>query len=128
GWSRRERRRRAAELLATVGLDASLGDRWPDELSTGEQQRVGLARALVLDPPLLLLDEPTSALDPISRRRFQDELARLARELGRTIVLVTHDVEEAVRLADRIAVLEAGRLLQVGSASELRARPATPLV
>ena len=109
-----------------MGLDpATYRDRAPHELSTGEQQRVALARALVLDPPVLLLDEPTSALDPVTRRRFQEELAKLR---GKTVLLVTHDMEEATRIADRIAVLESGKLVQEGPPEELRLRPATPLV
>ncbi|HZU96738.1 MAG TPA: ATP-binding cassette domain-containing protein [Planctomycetota bacterium] len=129
GWDRARRLRRARELLSLVGLEPSrFGDRSPDELSTGEQQRVALARALALDPPILLLDEPTSALDPVTRARFQEELARLQDEVRKTLVLVTHDMEEARRLADRVAVLEAGRLLQVGTIDELRDRPAHALV
>jgi osmoprotectant transport system ATP-binding protein len=129
GWDREKRRRRARELLALVGLaPGRFGDRTPDELSTGEQQRVALARALVLDPPILLLDEPTSALDPVTRARFQEELVRLQHQVRKTLVLVTHDMEEARRLADRVAVLEAGRLLQVGTIDELRQRPAHALV
>jgi osmoprotectant transport system ATP-binding protein len=126
GWKRAAMRRSSDELLARLGLEpATYRDRYPDELSTGEQQRVALARALVLDPKILLLDEPTSALDPVTRRRFQDELAKLR---GRTVVLVTHDIDEARRLADRIAVLDQGKLVQVGAPEDLRLRPATTLV
>jgi osmoprotectant transport system ATP-binding protein len=129
GWGRARRRRRAADLLALAGLDPGrFGDRLPAELSSGEQQRVGLARALVLDPPIVLMDEPTGALDPVSRDAFQRELARLQRELAKTVVLVTHDLAEAERLASRIAVLDAGRLVQVGAPRELRTRPANAFV
>jgi osmoprotectant transport system ATP-binding protein len=129
GWEKSRRRCRADELLALVGLEPGrFRDRFPDELSSGEQQRVALARALVLDPGVLLLDEPASALDPITRGRFQEELERLHRALRKTIVLVTHDVDEAERLADRVAVLERGRLVQVGRPGDLREWPATPLV
>lgn len=129
GWRRARRRARARELLALVGLDPDRhGPRLAHELSAGEQQRGGLARALALDPAVLLLDEPTGALDAVTRERLQGELERLVRELGRTVVLVTHDLGEARRLAARIAVLDAGRLHQAGTWDELARAPATPFV
>jgi len=118
---------RVDELLALVQLQpARFRDRLPAELSGGEQQRVGIARALAAEPPLVLLDEPFGALDPLTREALQDAFRKLQRELRFTAVFVTHDVVEAVLLADRIAVLRAGRLLQVGTASELRKAPADP--
>ena len=124
GWDVARRRERARDRLALVGLDP---DRFaplqPRELSGGERQRVGLARALAADPPVLLMDEPFSALDPLTRRRLQDEFRELQRRLGTTVVLVTHDVPEALRLGDRIAVMDAGRVLQSGSPAGIRAAP-----
>jgi osmoprotectant transport system ATP-binding protein len=128
GVPRAKRLGRTAELLELVGLDRKHAARRPRELSAGEQQRGGIARALALDPPVLLMDEPTGALDAVTRDRLQGELVRLQRELGKTVVLVTHDLEEARRLASRIAVLDAGRLLQVGSWEELARAPASSFV
>jgi osmoprotectant transport system ATP-binding protein len=129
GWGRKRSRERASELLERVGLPAELGARYPAELSGGQQQRVGVARALAADPPILLMDEPFSAVDPIVRAELQEELLRLQRELAKTIVFVTHDIHEATRLGDRIAVLgERGRLAQFGSPEELLARPADEFV
>lgn len=122
GWPASRRHQRATELLALVGLDPEQhGIRFPAELSGGQRQRVGFARALVVDPPILLMDEPFAALDPPTRRRLQGELKEILHRLRKTVVLVTHDVDEAFLLADRIAVLEDGRLLQTGTAAELRA-------
>jgi len=124
GWPESRRRERARELLALVHLEpdrfASLR---PSQLSGGERQRVGLARALAADPPLLLMDEPFGALDPLTRRRVQDEFKALQGRLAKTVVLVTHDVPEALRLADEIAVMDRGRVLQRGSPREIRERP-----
>jgi len=129
GWSARDIAARVDELLRLVGLDPDeFRERPPDRLSGGQAQRVGLARALAARPELLLLDEPFGALDPVTRERLQDWFARLRRELGTTTVFVTHDVVEALLLGDRIAVLDAGRLLQVGTPQELFARPADPVV
>jgi osmoprotectant transport system ATP-binding protein len=129
GWSARDIAARVDELLRLVGLDpGEFRERPPDRLSGGQAQRVGLARALAARPELLLLDEPFGALDPVTRERLQDWFARLRRELGTTTVFVTHDVVEALLLGDRIAVLDAGRLLQVGTPQELFARPADPVV
>jgi len=127
GWPRERMRARVDELLALVQLEPRrFRERLPAELSGGEQQRVGIARALAAEPPLVLLDEPFGALDPLTREALQEAFRELQRRLGFTAVFVTHDVVEAVLLADRIAVLRAGRLLQVGTASELRQSPADP--
>ncbi|WP_433530196.1 ABC transporter ATP-binding protein [Micromonospora sp. CA-263727] len=130
GWDRNRARRRVEELLELVGLDpAQFGRRYPHELSGGQRQRVGVARALAADPVVLLMDEPFSAVDPIVRTRLQEEFLRLQAEVRKTIVLVTHDLDEAVRLGDRIAVLsEGGRLEQYDSPAELLGSPATPFV
>jgi osmoprotectant transport system ATP-binding protein len=124
GWEVGRRRARTSELLALVGLDPGrFSGILPRQLSGGERQRVGLARALAADPPLLLMDEPFGALDPLTRRRLQDEFKSLQRRLGKTVVLVTHDVPEALRLGDRVAVMHAGRMVQEGTAAEIRGHP-----
>ncbi len=129
GWPAREVERRVDELLELVGLaPGEFRARPPDALSGGQAQRVGLARALAARPELLLLDEPFGALDPVTREHLQGWFARLRRELGTTAIFVTHDVVEALLLGDRIAVLEAGRLLQVGRPDELLSRPADAVV
>ena len=130
GWERRRAAARTDELLDLVGLDpARYRSRYPHQLSGGEQQRVGVARALAADPPVLLMDEPFGAVDPVRRRSLQQEFWRIQRRLGTTVVLVTHDLDEAVRLGDRIAVLSTGgHLEQVADAVSLLARPATPMV
>jgi osmoprotectant transport system ATP-binding protein len=107
---------------------AEFGGRRPRELSGGQRQRVGVARALAADPPVLLMDEPFGALDPIARRSIQREFADWKRQLGKTVLLVTHDVSEAFRLADRIALLDAGRIRQIGTPADLRDNPADPFV
>jgi osmoprotectant transport system ATP-binding protein len=112
---------RVRELLALVGLPgATYAARWPDELSGGQRQRVGVARALAADPQVLLMDEPFGALDPVTRRQLQHEFRRIQAGLGKTVLLVTHDVAEAMALANRIAVLEAGRLIWCGAADAIR--------
>jgi len=129
GWPPARRARRAEELFALVGLDRVLhGARFPAELSGGQRQRVGLARALAADPPILLMDEPFGALDPLTRRRLQREFVQLKARLRKTVVLVTHDVEEAFLLADRVAVLSAGDLVQIGTPEEIRRAPASDFV
>ncbi|WP_157873177.1 ABC transporter ATP-binding protein, partial [Streptomyces neyagawaensis] len=114
GWSGRRVRARVTEMLELVGLDpGEFRDRYPRRLSGGQQQRVGVARALAADPPVLLMDEPFGAVDPVTRGHLQDELLRLQRELRKTIVFVTHDIDEAIKLGDRIAVLgERSRIAQ----------------
>jgi osmoprotectant transport system ATP-binding protein len=129
GWSKARIRDRTTELLELVGLEAADAKRYPAELSGGQRQRVGLARALAVDPPLLLMDEPFGALDPITRTRLQDELRRLHREVGKTIIFVTHDVDEAITMGDRIAILrEGGVLAQYDTPDAILARPADEFV
>jgi osmoprotectant transport system ATP-binding protein len=129
-WPRAQVRERSDELLELVGLDpATFGKRYPQELSGGQRQRVGVARALAADPVVLLMDEPFSAVDPIVRGRLQEEFLRLQADVRKTIVLVTHDLDEAVRLGDRIAVLsQGGKLEQYDSPGDLLGRPASPFV
>ena len=128
-WPVPQRDSRACELFALVGLDFDVHRaRYPAELSGGQRQRVGLARALAADPPILLMDEPFGALDPLTRRRLQREFLELKRRLGKTVVLVTHDVEEAFLLADHVAVMSEGRLVQFGSPDEIRANPVSEFV
>ena len=129
GWDKARATARARELLELVGLDAAFADRYPAQLSGGQQQRVGVARALAADPPVLLMDEPFGAVDPIVRAQLQREFAKLQRDLGKTVVFVTHDVDEAIVLGDRIAVLETGgRLAQLATPAELLANPASAFV
>jgi osmoprotectant transport system ATP-binding protein len=121
--------RRVDELIELVGLEQGMADRYPSQLSGGQQQRVGVARALAADPPVLLMDEPFGAVDPIVRSQLQREFAKLQRDLGKTVVFVTHDVDEAIVLGDRIAVLETGgRLAQLAAPAELLAHPASAFV
>jgi osmoprotectant transport system ATP-binding protein len=130
GWDRRRTRARTLELLALVGLEPSeFADRYPAQLSGGQQQRVGVARALAADPPVLLMDEPFGAIDPVTRGRLQEEFRRLQDELGKTVVFVTHDIDEALLLGDRIAVLnKGGHLEQYAPPADLLAEPASPFV
>lgn len=119
-----EQDRRARAVLQTVGL-AGLESRYPRELSGGQFQRVGIARALYADPPIMLLDEPFAAVDPLARMDLQDEFARLHRQLRKTMLFVTHDVEEALYLGDRVVVFDAGRVIQVDTPEGLRNNPAS---
>jgi osmoprotectant transport system ATP-binding protein len=130
GWDRRRIRARVDELLISVGLDPDVfGDRYPAQLSGGQRQRAGLARALAADPPVLLMDEPFSAVDPVVRDRLQSELLRLQQTVRKTIVFVTHDIEEAVRLGDKIAIMSyGGHVEQFASPAELLGKPASPFV
>jgi osmoprotectant transport system ATP-binding protein len=129
GWDRARTAERVAELFTLVELDPSLHDRFPSELSGGQRQRVGVARALAADPPVLLMDEPFGAVDPIVRSRLQDELLRLQRRLHKTIVLVTHDIDEAIKLGDRVAIIDMGGVLeQYDVPAEILARPASRFV
>ncbi|MGH9106462.1 MAG: ABC transporter ATP-binding protein [Acidimicrobiales bacterium] len=130
GWDRTRLRARVGEMLELVGLDpATYAGRYPHELSGGQAQRVGVARALAGDPPVLLMDEPFGAVDPIARDRLQQEFLRLQAQLHKTVIFVTHDVDEAVTMGDRIAVLsQGGRLQQHDTPADLLARPATPFV
>ncbi|PYE29506.1 osmoprotectant transport system ATP-binding protein [Rhizobium sp. PP-CC-3A-592] len=129
GWETVRVKAKVAELLALFQLDPeTFADRFPHELSGGQQQRVGVARALAAEPNVLLMDEPFGALDPIIRAKAQEDLLAIQRLLGTTIILVTHDMEEAFHLADRIAVMDKGELVQYGPPAELVERPATDFV
>jgi len=129
GSSRRDARARALELMDVVGLDRSMADRYPSQLSGGQQQRVGVARGLAADPNILLMDEPFGAVDPIVRAELQQELLRLQRDVSKTIVFVTHDIDEAFLLGDQVVILEKGaRIAQVGSPSEIIEAPASAFV
>jgi glycine betaine/proline transport system ATP-binding protein len=127
GVEKEDREKRANEVLETVGL-GGWGNSYPDELSGGMQQRVGLARALCTDPEIMLFDEPFSALDPLIRRDMQEEVIRLQREVRKTMVFITHDLAEALKLGDRIAIMKDGKFVQVGTPEEVVARPADDYV
>ncbi|MFF7330165.1 betaine/proline/choline family ABC transporter ATP-binding protein [Streptomyces sp. NPDC090306] len=129
GWKKAKARERAAELLDMVGLDPSTyGPRYPEQLSGGQRQRVGVARALAADPPVLLMDEPFGAVDPVVREQLQDEFLRMQATVRKTVLLVTHDIEEAVRLGDRMAVYGEGRIEQYDTPAAVLGNPATPYV
>jgi osmoprotectant transport system ATP-binding protein len=128
GWPAARTRARAAELGEMVGLDEGTLRRYPRELSGGQRQRVGLMRALMLDPPILLLDEPLGALDPIVRAELQAQLKSLFQTLGKTVVLVTHDIREAALLSSVITLMTAGQVVQHGRFADLLERPAAPFV
>jgi osmoprotectant transport system ATP-binding protein len=129
GWNAAKSRRRAEELLALLALEpAQFLDRYPNELSGGQAQRIGVARALAVDPPVLLMDEPFAALDPINREGIQEEFLRMQKTLRKTILFVSHDIDEAVKMADRIAIFRAGKLAQFGPPDELLAQPADDFV
>jgi glycine betaine/proline transport system ATP-binding protein len=127
GIDKESREAKANEVLETVGL-GGWGNSYPDELSGGMQQRVGLARALATDPEIMLFDEPFSALDPLIRRDMQDEVIRLQRDVRKTMVFITHDLAEALKLGDRIAIMKDGKFVQVGTPEEVVARPADDYV
>ncbi|TCI24954.1 ATP-binding cassette domain-containing protein [Exiguobacterium sp. SH5S13] len=120
-WPKTKTKDRVTELMKIAGLDPVLRSKKPPELSGGQQQRVGVLRALAADPEVILMDEPFSALDPISRAQLQDDIKRLNDELGKTILFVTHDIEEAMKLGDRIALMRDGKLVVVGTPDEIRA-------
>jgi osmoprotectant transport system ATP-binding protein len=129
GWDKDRIRARSAELLELIGLEPELGDRYPSQLSGGQQQRVGVARALAADPLVMLMDEPFGAIDPINRERLQNEFLRLQAEIKKTVLFVTHDIDEAIKLGDRIAVMrEGGRVEQYATPAELLMAPATEFV
>jgi osmoprotectant transport system ATP-binding protein len=129
GWDRGKVRKRVEELLELVGLPAAqFGRRYPHQLSGGQRQRVGVARALGADPPVLLMDEPFGAIDRIARERLQNEFRRIQREVRKTVVFVTHDIDEAIKLGDRIAIMNQGRLEQYDTPAAILARPASSLV
>jgi osmoprotectant transport system ATP-binding protein len=129
GWDRKRMNDRAHELLDLIGLPQEMGTRYPSQLSGGQRQRVGVARALAADPPLMLMDEPFGAIDPINRERLQNEFLRLQREIRKTIVFVTHDIDEAIKMGDRIAILrEGGQLIQYDTPENILANPANDFV
>ena len=129
GWSVAKRRHRAEELLAMLALEpAQFLDRYPNELSGGQAQRIGVARALAADPPVLLMDEPFGALDPVNREVIQDEFLRMQRTLRKTVLFVSHDIDEAVKMADRIAIFRAGSLVQFAAPDTMLAHPADEFV
>jgi osmoprotectant transport system ATP-binding protein len=129
GWPKERVRARSAELLELIGLDPELGDRYPAQLSGGQQQRVGVARALAADPLVMLMDEPFGAIDPINRERLQNEFLRLQAEIRKTVLFVTHDIDEAIKMGDRIAVMrEGGRVEQYATPAELLMSPANEFV
>lgn len=128
-WDQKRVTARVRELLDLVGLPhADYERRYPSQLSGGEQQRVGLARAIAASPPTMLMDEPFGALDAITRTRLQDELARIHKRISQTILFVTHDIEEAIRLADRIVIMDAGKIVQAGTPLEIMSEPANQFV
>ena len=129
GWPKKRIRQRAEELLELVGLEAADAKRYPAQLSGGQRQRVGLARAMAADPPLMLMDEPFAAIDPITRSRLQDEFLRLHSELRKTVIFVTHDIDEAIKMGDRIAILhDGGKLAQYDTPDRILAHPANTFV
>lgn len=129
GWSKAKRRQRAEELLSMVGLDPEIyRHRYPAELSGGQQQRIGVLRALAAEPDLILMDEPFGALDPITREQLQDELKELNRKLKKTIIFVTHDIDEAIKLADRIVLMRNGKIVQMAPPDEMIKNPADQFV
>ncbi len=129
GWDKRKAEQRAMELIERVGLDLGFAKRYPSQLSGGQQQRVGVARALAADPPVMLMDEPFSAVDPVVREQLQDEFLRLQQDLGKTILFVTHDIDEAIKLGDQVAVLRVGgTLAQLAAPALLLAHPADDFV
>jgi osmoprotectant transport system ATP-binding protein len=129
GWDKAKARRRAAELLEIVALDPAIYlSRYPKDLSGGQAQRVGVARALATDPPVMLMDEPFGAIDPINRELIQDEFLRIQKQVKKTIIFVSHDIDEAVKMADRIAIFRGGQLEQFDSPDNILARPATPFI
>jgi osmoprotectant transport system ATP-binding protein len=129
GWKKERAAARGAELLALVGLDPELAERYPTQLSGGQQQRVGVARALAADPLVMLMDEPFGAIDPINRERLQNEFLRLQAEIGKTVLFVTHDIDEAIKMGDRIAIMrEGGRVAQYATPAELLMDPADEFV
>lgn len=127
-WSRRSIDERVDELMALLGLEPALRDRYPHQLSGGQQQRVGVARALAANPQVLLMDEPFGALDPVTRAALQAEMTRIHRILGRTIVLVTHDIDEALRLADHLVLMDNGEVIQQGTPLALLSHPTSDFV
>jgi osmoprotectant transport system ATP-binding protein len=129
GWSKQRIRARAGELLELVGLEPGSDlKRYPGEFSGGQQQRIGVARAMAADPPIMLMDEPFGAIDPIARDRLQNDFLRLHRQVRKTVIFVTHDIDEAIKMGDRIAIMRDGQLIQMAPADELLSNPADEFV
>jgi osmoprotectant transport system ATP-binding protein len=129
GWDRDRTEKRVRELFGVIGLDQGLGDRFPSQLSGGQQQRIGVARALAADPPVMLMDEPFGAIDPINRERLQNEFLRLQAEIRKTVLFVTHDIDEAIKMGDRIAIMRTGgKVAQYATPAELLMAPADDFV
>jgi osmoprotectant transport system ATP-binding protein len=128
GWDAGRIRARSSELMQLVGLEQSMLKRYPRQLSGGQRQRVGVARALAADPPVLLMDEPFGAIDPIARTRLQNEFRQILKRVKKTVVMVTHDIDEAVRLGDRIAIMRDGRIVQYDTPETILSRPADGFV
>jgi osmoprotectant transport system ATP-binding protein len=127
-WPQRKIAARIDELMALLGLEPTLRERYPHQLSGGQQQRVGVARALAANPEVLLMDEPFGALDPVTREALQQEMIRIHRLLGRTIVLVTHDIDEALRLADHLVLMDGGEVIQQGAPLQMLLEPENTFV
>lgn len=128
-WEKRKRREKAKELMKIVGLNPEkYANRYPRDLSGGEQQRVGILRAIIFNPKILLMDEPFSALDPISRNQLQDLIKKIHKEFGMTIVFVTHDMKEAMKLGDRICIMKNGKQIQLATPENIRENPANQFV
>jgi osmoprotectant transport system ATP-binding protein len=128
GWEKARIRSRVAELLELVGLEPSDAKRYPGQFSGGQRQRIGVARAMAADPPLMLMDEPFGAIDPITRERLQADFLRLHRELRKTIIFVTHDIDEAIKMGDRVAILREGELVQYDTPDHILAHPANDFI
>jgi osmoprotectant transport system ATP-binding protein len=128
GWPKQRIHERVAELLELVGLERSDAKRYPGQFSGGQRQRIGVARAMAADPPIMLMDEPFGAIDPITRERLTDDFLRLHAEVRKTVIFVTHDIDEAIKVGDRVAILKTGRLVQYGTPDEILAAPADDFV
>jgi osmoprotectant transport system ATP-binding protein len=128
GWDKARIRNRVAELLELVGLEPSDAKRYPGQFSGGQRQRIGVARAMAADPPLMLMDEPFGAIDPITRERLQADFLRLHREVRKTIIFVTHDIDEAIKMGDRVAILREGELVQYDTPDQILAHPANDFI
>jgi osmoprotectant transport system ATP-binding protein len=129
GWSKKEKRERFSSLMGLIGLNADdYRKRYPNELSGGQQQRIGVARALAADPPVMLMDEPFGALDPIIREKIQDEFLQVQREVKKTILFVSHDIDEAIKMADKIVLMRGGEIMQFDTPSEMLAHPKNDFV
>ena len=129
GWSKKEKKERFHKLMEMIGLSGEkFGKRYPHELSGGQQQRIGVVRALAADPPVMLMDEPFGALDPIIREKIQDEFLQIQKEVKKTILFVSHDIDEAIKIADKIVLLRGGELMQYDTPSEMLVRPKNEFV